>query len=192
VGKTYFITFRTEDSLPQDVIKTWYDERNSWLEQHGIAFEGPLSRDAFARLPVWMRREFHQRFSEKLHRLLDECHGACVLRLPALARIVRDSLLHFDGKRYEMGDFVVMPNHVHLLVQFLPGVDMKRQCQSWKHFTAREINRALGQTGHFWQGESFDHLVRSPEQFEALRQYIAENPSRANLREGEYLHYVRK
>lgn len=91
-----------------------------------------------------------------------------------------------------MGDFVVMPNHVHLLVQFLEAVDMQRQCESWKHFTATLINRELGRTGHFWQGESFDHLVRSPEQFEALRQYIAENPRQANLREGEYLHYVRK
>jgi putative transposase len=190
-GKTYFITFRTADSLPQAVIDLWYGQRDDWLRHHGIDPESPAWYEALAQLPAQLRRAFHQTFSDQFHRHLDDCHGACVLRQPCLARIVADSLLHFDGERYAMGDFVVMPNHVHLLVQFAAPVGMKAQCASWKHFTARQINRVLGQTGHFWQGESFDHLVRSPEQFERVRAYIAENPRRANLREGEYLHHVR-
>ena len=200
-GKTYFITFRTADSLPRPVLDAWYEERSAWLKRRGIA---PGNEDlgvaerratvsaALARLPLQERREFHRTFSEKMHRLLDDCHGECVLKRPALAKIVGESLLHFDGDRYEMGDYVVMPNHVHMLVQFRPEVILARQCESWKHYTAVRINRALRRTGHFWQGESFDHLVRSPEQFDVLRRYIADNPLRANLREGEFLHYVRK
>lgn len=195
-GKTYFITFRTEDSLPRAVIDAWHQERDEWLNRHGIYRSASLRdanawRAAFACLPAPTRREFHERFTEKFHRLLDDCHGECVLRSPELAQIVADSLLHFDGDRYEIGDFVVMPNHVHLLVQFLGSVKMKIQCESWKHFTATQINRKLGRKGYFWQGESFDHLVRNPEQFDGLRRYIAENPEQAKLREGEYLHYVR-
>jgi hypothetical protein len=57
---------------------------------------------------------------------------------------------------------------------------------SWKKFSATQINRCLQRRGHLWQGESFDHLVRSPEQFVYLQHYIADNPKRAGLREGEY------
>jgi hypothetical protein len=62
-----------------------------------------------------------------------------------------------------------MPNHVHLLVCLLGNTDLEEQCYSWKKYTATSINRALGQKGRFWQEESFDHLVRSPEQFHYLR-----------------------
>jgi type I restriction enzyme R subunit len=96
--------------------------------------------------------------------------------------------MHFDGDRYELTDFVIMPNHVHLLVVF-PAEDMMlRQCESWKHFTATKINQALGRKGQFWQQDGFDHLVRSAEQFNYLRRYLAENPQKARLRPGEYRH----
>jgi REP-associated tyrosine transposase len=111
-----------------------------------------------------------------------------VLRQPALSQIVTDSLLHFDGDRYELTDFVVMPNHVHLLVAFPDEESMLRQCDSWKHFTSTQINPALGRKGHFWQQDGFDHLVRSVEQFEYLRRYIADNSRRARLRPDEYRH----
>jgi putative transposase len=65
---------------------------------------------------------------------------------------------------------------------------MLAQCESWKHFTATRINRVLGRKGRFWQQDGFDHLVRSVEQFDYLRRYVAENPSRAGLGPGEYLH----
>jgi hypothetical protein len=68
---------------------------------------------------------------------------------------------------------------------------MKDCCRDWKHYTARKINAALGLSGHFCQTESFDHLVRSPEQFEYLRGYVERNPAAAGLSEGEYRHYRR-
>ncbi len=52
---------------------------------------------------------------------------------------------------------------------------MLEQFESWKHFTARSINRKLGNRGRFWQQDGFDHLVRSVEQFEHFRRYIANN-----------------
>jgi type I restriction enzyme R subunit len=103
-----------------------------------------------------------------------------------LARIVAESLLFFDGTRYRMGDFVVMPNHVHLLASFATEETMKTQCASWLHYTAVRINRALGQQGKFWQQEPFDHLVRSPTQYDYLRDYIARNPVKAGLKSNEF------
>jgi putative transposase len=99
------------------------------------------------------------------------------------------SLHFFDGDRYELTDFVVMPNHVHVLATFPDEGAMLRQCESWKHFMATKINRCLGRTGRFWQQDAFDHLVRSTEQFAYLRKYIAENPKKANLHPGEYVVY---
>jgi hypothetical protein len=117
---------------------------------------------------------------------LDTCHGACVLRNPDCSGIVADNLLHGDGKDYQLSDFVVMPNHVHVLAQFRSEGALKSCCKNWKHYTSRKINALLRRTGHFWKEESFDHLVRSPEQFEYLRKYISRNPTTALLCEGEY------
>ena len=84
---------------------------------------------------------------------LDCGHGKCVLRQPAIAQIVSKSLRHFDGDRYHLGDFVVMPNHVHLLVCLINETDIEKQCYSWKKYTAMQINRVLSQSGRFWQEE---------------------------------------
>ena len=87
-----------------------------------------------------------------------------------------------------MGDFVVMPNHVHLLAAFASDDAMREQFDSWLHYTAFRINQQIGESGHFWQQEPFDHLVRSGQQYEYLRDYIADNPKKAKLREGEYIY----
>jgi putative transposase len=88
-------------------------------------------------------------------------------------------------------DFVVMPNHVHLLAAFPDEAAMLEQCESWKHFTAARINRTLGQKGRFLQPDAFDHLVRSERQLAFLRRYIADNPKKAGLRVGQYVHYAK-
>ncbi len=186
-GVTYFITFRTEDSIPESVARTWRLRRDDWLRRHGIE-PGAGCGAALARLPRTVRREFHETFSREYLEHLDRGHGACLLKQPELANIVADSLRHHDGERYHLGDFVIMPNHVHLLVCLLGETQLEAQCASWKRYTATRINQRLGRKGRFWQEESFDHLVRSPEQFDALRRYIADNPSAARLHEGEFLH----
>ncbi len=186
-GAVVFITFRTEDSIPREVIQRWEREKQEWLRTHSYPNSGHWS-DVVPTLPDKERAEFQRQFQRCREEFLDTCQGACLLRQPALAEIVSDSLLKFDGDRYRMGDFVVMPNHVHLLVAFGSESGLKDQCASWLRYTARQINLATGQTGKFWQQEPFDHLVRSLEQYDYLRQYIADNPRKANLRPGEFLY----
>ncbi len=186
---TYFITYRTADSLPGHIVKQWHSDRSAWLAQHGISTSMPNWKNKLAELPETLRTRFHETFTRQYLENLDKCHGACVLMQPRLSKIVADSLLHFDGDRYHMGDFVVMPNHVHLLVGLIGDTEILKQCRSWKKFAVGKINEVLGKTGRFWQEESFDHLVRSPEQFSAIQQYIRKNPR--HLREGEYfLHQI--
>jgi REP element-mobilizing transposase RayT len=183
-GVSYFVTFRTEDSIPVEVGRLWHARRTDWLQRHGVSLSSRSWREQFDRLDVALRREFHETFSRQYLESLDKGFGACVLRQKELSQIVANSLLHFDGVRYHMGDFVVMPNHVHLIVCLLGETEVETQCTSWKRFTARQINQKLKDKGRFWQEESFDHLIRSPEQFEAIQRYIAANPR--NLRPGEF------
>ncbi len=185
-GATCFVTFRTEDSIPHDVSDAWYRRRDDWLRRHGINPARSNWKSALQKLPEYQEREYHGTFSREYEEYLDRGHGACVLKQTDLAQIVAESLLHFDGDRYVMGDLVVMPNHVHLLTCPSGATDIERLCHSWKKYTATRINRRLGRRGRFWQEESFDHLVRSPEEFDYLRTYIADNPHKAGLREGEF------
>jgi putative transposase len=188
-GAVVFITFRTHDSIPREVIERWDHEKQEWLRAHGNA-SGQHWSVIVPTLPERDRTEFQRTFDRCKDVFLDSCHGRCLLRRPELANIVADSLMHFEGDRYRMGDFAIMPNHVHLLAVFPTAEAMRRQCDSWLHYTAFRINQTIGAKGQFWQEEPFDHLVRSPEQYEYLRQYIADNPARAGLKPGEY-HYRR-
>ncbi len=187
-GTICFITFRTWDSMPAKVVAAWRAERDAWLRRRGIDPNRVGWETRLRRSPSDLRRRFASYVSDRWNDHLDALHGACVLRQPPLARIVGGSLCRFDGDRYVLADYVVMPNHVHLLVAFPHEDAMLAQCESWKHYTAREINRALGRTGRFWQQDAFDHLVRSAEQFEHYRRYIADNPAKACLEPGQYLY----
>ena len=70
-----------------------------------------------------------------------------------------------------------MPNHVHAIVTPIAGYSISEILHSWKSYTANEIHRLLGRTGSLWQKESFDHIVRGPEQLERIERYIHDNPS---------------
>jgi REP element-mobilizing transposase RayT len=108
-------------------------------------------------------------------------NGPMYLRQPAVARIVVDSI-HRGGTlgHYELHAYVVMANHVHLLIR--PLVHPSRLLKALKGSTAREANRILGRTGEpFWQKESFDHWIRDREEFARIRAYIVNNPVRAGL-----------
>jgi REP element-mobilizing transposase RayT len=101
---------------------------------------------------------------------------------PEIARLVVGALGDGESRfqRYQLHSYVVMPNHVHLLVT--PGVPATKWLGPLKGFTAHEANLILGLTGQpFWQNESHDHLVRSPEEFERIRRYIENNPVKAGL-----------
>lgn len=187
-GTLSFITFRTHDSLPRSVLQAWIAARNDWLAKHCIDPERDDWRQAVEQLARPQPQEFRRLIGDRWHDHLDDGHGECALQMPACAEIIAASLRHFHGDRYLLTDFVVMPDHVHLIAAFASAEPMLKQCQSWKHFTAKTLNAALGRTGRFWQPDDFDHLVRSEEQFLALRQYIADNPVKAKLRVGEYLH----
>jgi REP element-mobilizing transposase RayT len=190
-GTVCFVTWRTADSMSTEILQKWHRDRVEWLQDHGIDPQRADWRDLLRDLGSATTREFLNTFANRWHDALDTGYGACVLRDLALAGIVARSLYHFDGQRYLLLDFVIMPNHVHLLATFPDEDAMLKQCESWKHFTATQLNRRLQDKGRFWQADGFDHLLRSEEQFQYLRRYIADNPAKAGLNPREALHFSR-
>jgi putative DNA methylase len=152
------ITFRLADSLPVEVLRRWEEE---------------LGRLTDAEREVERRR--------RIEDYLDRGHGACYLRDPRIAQMVVDALCHFDGSRYRLHEWVVMPNHVHVLITPLLGHSLSSILHSWKSYTAKEINRVLGRSGPLWQEDYFDRVIRDERHWAAAVAYIGNNPVKAGL-----------
>jgi len=118
------VTFRLADSLPKAVLGRLEDE---------LKLVAADKRDSARR--------------EKLDTWIDAGHGACILRDAAIAEIVQNSLLCFDAERYRLLTWVVMPNHVHALIEPLSGWTVAKIVASWKRFTARKINACRSECG---------------------------------------------
>ncbi len=201
VGAAMFITFRTADSLPRDVILRMRHELEEWLTDKKFPVElaafisevkPPNHEHLLDTLSEADRKQFRKLADQLFHRALDECHGKCVLKRPELANIVANAILHRESEAYDLDCFVVMPNHVHAIVQFREDSGKSIIGQSWMRFTGRKINALIGESGAFWQAESFDHVIRSAEQFLYLRDYVGKNPARAKLRMGEFRWWQRR
>jgi|GEM_PF-427896 len=170
-GGIYAVTFRLDDALPAAVREEYRQEREHLRKLHEA---GRLTSAAAA-------YEYLRLYSEKVEKKLDQGYGSCVLKDPACAEIVAQAMRHFDGERYALFGWCVMPNHVHVVLKPLPNNDLPEILHSWKSFTAHKINQRLGREGTLWQTEYYDHLVRDGEDLTGQLSYVARNPQEAGL-----------
>lgn len=169
-GASYFVTFRLADSLPKEVL---------------LRFEREHA-EALRRLPAnanpGQAGEIHLELRRKIERYLDKGAGECHLRRPEIAGMIADALRHFQNQQYLLDDWVVMPNHVHLILWPMPNFTLSSILQCRKRHTARQANLILGTTGEtFWQRESYDHWIRNDDEKSRIRGYIRLNPVNAGL-----------
>lgn len=148
------ITFRLGDAMPASKIAMWQEAL-----QHRDEPE------------LW----------DKVEQYLDAGHGECYLRNANAAEIVENALLHFDGERYSLLAWVIMPNHVHVLIETLEHNPLDAVLHSWKSFTANRINQLIGRHGALWQPEYFDRFIRSEQHLAFAVNYIEENPVKAGF-----------
>ena len=174
-GATFFITFRLADAVPQKLLRQWKEELETWRKFH------PEPWDASTKY------EYQKRFHDAREAWLDQGHGECILRRPQIAATIANSLRHFDGDRYALDSFVVMPNHVHVLVRPHESHSLSEILHSWKSFSAKEINKLRERSGAVWQDENYDRMVRDFAELERYRDYIKENPVAAKLGDGEFI-----
>ena len=150
---TQFITFRLKDSLPIDAIKKLKNE---------------FASD-------------NLKYQSDIEKYLDEGYGKCYLKDHACASIVAGALKFFDGERYKLIAWCIMPNHVHVLIEVNDSYNLPSIVQSWKSFSAKEINKVLGLSGAIWQRDYYDRFIRDTEHLLATMEYIEMNPVKANL-----------
>ena len=173
-GCTYFVTFRLADSLPDEKLNEWHEEKQAYL----ASLKNPKDRDAVAAA--------HALFTGKIEAIFDEGHGECILRDMKSSADVEATLRFHDGRDYSLGSFVIMPNHVHVLVTPARGHSLTEIMGTWRSVSAHRINKRLNRTGKLWQDEPFDHIVRNADQLRKYGLYIQGNPGKAKLRTGEY------
>lgn len=161
--KHVFVTFRLADSLPQVKLRDLQEKKSIWLKGHPKPWD------------VEVEKEYYDKFALTIDRWLDANYGECLLKLPQNRKITEDALLYFDGERYYLKAFVVMPNHVHLLMQMKEGFNLEKVMYSLKSFTAKQINKVMHRTGRLWQSEYFDRIIRSEEHYKHVLKYIVSN-----------------
>jgi REP element-mobilizing transposase RayT len=169
---TYYVTFRLADSLPKPVLRQLAEELRIWLQHNPRPWNGA------------QRAEYCERFHKSLETHLDRGAGRCLLAEPVAAQIVEDAMRHFDGERYWLGSYVVMPNHVHVVVRPAQGHTLSDILHSWKSFAVHQVNKVLGRSGRLWQDESFDRIIRHEDEWRWIDGYIADNPKKAGLGRG--------
>ena len=173
-GASYFITFRLADSLPQSLLRRVKRDRENWLRVHPKPWNDSVGE------------EYYRRFSMGIEQSLDAGIGACALRSFG-AREVMVEILHYGREeRYDLHSFVVMPNHLHVLITPKPGWALGVIVGAWKKRSARKINELNHTGGAFWARSYYDRFIRNAEHLERVIRYIRKNPEKAKLGVGEY------
>ena len=150
--RSQFLTFRLFDSMPKDVLDQWRGESRNDIQ-----------------------------FRKKVEKYLDAGHGSSWLRQPDVASIVCNSLQFHHLTKYDLDSWVIMPNHVHVLLTPLAGFHLDQVEHSIKSYTANEANKVLKRKGQFWAVECFDRYIRDRRHFDAVIRYIENNPVKARL-----------
>ena len=148
-----FVTWRLHGSLP----KGFAECLRKWTGEPGKQFlKADRILDAASSRPLWLNN-------------------------PKIAWNVQRAIRRgAELGHYELRAYVIMPNHVHVLLD--PLVSLEKLMAGIKGVSARGANAELGRTGEpIWQDESFDHWIRGPGQFVKIHAYIENNPVKAHL-----------
>jgi len=151
-----FITYRLADSLSSLYIRQLKSRLNS----------GHISEI-----------EYHR----DIEKYLDMGQGEKYLEREDVAVVIEENLLRFDREKYQLLHWVIMPNHVHLLLRPIKGHFLSSIIHSMKSFTANRANNILGSTGRFWSVDYFDRYIRSEAHYNNVVTYIHDNPVKAGL-----------
>jgi REP element-mobilizing transposase RayT len=154
-GGSQFLTWRLYDALDPEEWEAWRQTYRS-LEERKVLY----------------------RLAEKR---LDEGHGSACLASARIGRIVMEEIFRHHGSAYVVHAAVVMPNHVHAVLEIAEGIDLKEVVKGIKGRSARDANLALGRRGRLWQPDYFDRLIRSPYHLERCVDYVHWNPVKAGL-----------
>ncbi|HUS40559.1 MAG TPA: transposase [Pirellulales bacterium] len=168
-GATYFVTFRLADALPQEKLHFLKRLRDEWERTHP-----PPRSEA-----DW--KDYAREVTNSAERWLDEGYGACHFREQRWCDDLRERLHHFQGQRYFLSCWAIMPNHCHAVIQPFKEYSLEDLLGAMKGVTARHINVALATSGSLWEEECYDRIVRDEQHLWRVIQYIGRNLRLAGL-----------
>ncbi len=156
------ITLYLGDALPKEVIDKWRAELklldlNNQTDNYTIELQRRIARYG------------------------DLGRGACWLKETFIGNLTEEALLHFDGQRYKLIAWCVMPNHLHTLIESFQGFSIGNIVKSWKSYTGNRANLYLNRQGRFWQVDYYDRYIRDSNHFYNCIKYIENNPVKAGL-----------
>ena len=137
VYKYQMITYRLADSLPRNPSDPPVYSIDERLNPGNTGVPPVL---AVKSMPKYEQELLRRKAIEKD---IDKGYGSCILKIPEIAKLVVDAWKYFDGERYDLIAYVVMPNHVHILIKTFENYSMSKIVHSWKSYTAHEIKRFL-------------------------------------------------
>ena len=166
------ITYRLADSLPENILHKISED---------LSTLPPENQDSEKR--------------KRLETYLDAGHGCCALKTPQAAQCIIENWKHFHSHRYDLIAWVVMPNHVHVMIHVYPEIQLGRIVQSWKGFTGKRIAQFVGEQARtragargsqepsksIWMREYWDRFIRDETHFLNAIDYIHQNPVKAGL-----------
>lgn len=157
IGKLQFITCRLKDSLPQSKLDFLKEQKiNISTGLHTLSYSDQVE------------------ILERIDRWLQQGYGSCIFKFEEVQKIIINALNFYDGKRYDLFQYVVMPNHIHFIVR--PYEDLDKTISQFYRYTTTLINRLLHRKGSIWQRECFDRMIRSVTDFQEKCEYIKANP----------------
>jgi hypothetical protein len=173
----YYVTLRLADSIPQIKLKQWKRDIAAWLQKNRPPHT-PEQEQQYAELGY-----------RRTERWLDRGTGSCLLSRKDYREAVEYCLRFGDGQTYWLGDFIIVPNHLHALVRPLAGTPLKTIVSQWRSVSTHKVNDLSGRTGQLWQENPFDHIVRSQAGLQRICRYIRNNarhlsPEQYTLGEG--------
>ncbi|MFO0904331.1 MAG: hypothetical protein U0939_15110 [Pirellulales bacterium] len=186
-NKPVFVTARLFGTLPGA----------SWQRVQEHRAELAWKAERLRLSPMERERWRSKRLFQFIDELLDAETPNPPLTDPRLAPLVESAMRHFDGVRYDLLSYTIMPSHLHWLFRplepwALRAVNESRTrgrertpreiiTHSLQSYTATQCNRVLGRRGCFWQAEAYDHWVRDEPELARIIAYIEQNPVRARL-----------
>lgn len=178
-GACLFVTCRLAGSLPRELIFRLTAEAEARARQ--------IQQTASQAEVDLLMYEEQKRYFSRVDRYLDKgIFGPTWLQEPEIAQIAMDSFHFLNGRMFDLDAFCVMHNHVHAVFAPLENQDggyigLPKIMHAFKRHTAFESNQILGRSGPFWQHESYDHVVRGPDEWERILGYVLHNPVKAGL-----------
>ena len=163
-GCVQFVTFRLADSLPQVKLAEYREMKENWIKAHPEPWD-KATQD-----------EYDRTIGCTIDKWLNSGYGRCILKDESARTIIANAILHFNGDRYNVHAYVIMPNHVHVLVSPMGENEIQTIVESWKKFSAHGLNKLFLSQGAVWCREHFDRMIRNEQDFFDKLNYIVNNP----------------